>query len=273
MPRNVPLRSPKKSAPRASLDRAGADERPDNVSLAYRKLRIAIIGGHLPPGLRLSERTLAERIGLSRTPVRSALQLLEQEGLVTSVGRGRERRLIVAPLTMDDGRQVLLIVGHLEGLAARTAALLAPARRKALVARMRAVNRELAARTRVRSAAALLFDLDVAFHDAFVDGVVGPRLLALHRAIKPQTERYVRLYVSVLLDELPTSVKEHEVIAASIAKGNPEHAQAAVEANWRNAAMRLERIIAQMGERGNWVTWSADESSVAPQSQSGTRRR
>ncbi len=269
----MPLRSPKKSEPRARIDRDGPDARPDNVSRAYRNLRGAIIGGQLPPGLQISERTLAEQIGFSRTPVRSALQLLEQEGLVTSVGRGRERRLIVAPLTMDDGRQVLLIVGHLEGLAARTAALLSPARRKEIVARMRALNRELAARTRDHSAASRLFELDRAFHNALVEGVVGPRLLALHRAIKPQTERYVRLYVSVLLDELPTSVKEHEVIAASIAKGDPERAQAAVEANWRNAAVRLARIIAQLGERGNWVAWSADEPSLAPESHFGKRQR
>ena len=38
------------------------------------------------------------------------------------------------------------------------------------------------------------------FIETYVEGVVGPRLLALHRAIKPQTERYARLYVNVLLD-------------------------------------------------------------------------
>ena len=84
---------------------------------------------------------------------------------------------------------------------------------------------------------------------------MGPRLLTLHRAIKPQSERYSRLYISVLLDEMSNSVKEHEAIARSIAEGDPDAAQRAVEKNWNNAAARLARIIAQHGERGSWEAW------------------
>ena len=52
--------------------------------------------------------------------------------------------LIVTPLTRGDGREVFLVVGHLEGLAAREAASLPPDRRKRLVQELRAVNAELA---------------------------------------------------------------------------------------------------------------------------------
>jgi len=230
----------------------------DHVSRAYQELRGVIISGQFPPGSRISERAVAERLGLSRTPVRSALHRLEQEGFVASYGQGRERRLIVAPLTRDDGQEVFSIVGHLEGLAARTSALLPPARRRALVARLRALNRELSASSRRRAGdASRYFELDREFHRTYVEGIVGPRLLALHQAIKPQSERYSRLYTSVLLDELPTSVKEHAVIAAHIARGDAAGAQAAAETNWRNAAARLARIIAQDGERGSWQRWGA----------------
>ena len=99
----------------------------------------------------------------------------------------------------------------------------------------------------------MLFDLDLQFHEAYVEGVAGPRVVALHRAIKPQSERYARLYVNVLLAELPTSVKEHEAIAAAIAKGDPRAAQNAVETNWHNAAVRLAEVIAEHGERGHWL--------------------
>ena len=54
----------------------------DNVTRAYHDLRLVIVGGQLPPGSRISERILAQRLGLSRTPVRSALHRLEQEGWV-----------------------------------------------------------------------------------------------------------------------------------------------------------------------------------------------
>ncbi|MEP7066798.1 MAG: GntR family transcriptional regulator [Gemmatimonadota bacterium] len=260
-------RSAKTPARRRAPRTADSDsERLDNVSRAYHDLRSVIVWGQLPPGSRISERVIAERLGLSRTPVRSALHRLEQEGFVASAGKGRERRLIVAPLTRDDGQEVYFIVGHLEGLAARMAASLPAPRRKALATRLREVNRELALEARKREDASRVFDLDLEFHRTYVEGVVGPRLLTLHRAIKPQSERYSRLYITVLLDELSASVKEHETIAASIAKGDPDGAQRAAETNWHNASRRLARIIAQHGERGSWTSWDQDVIRIVPAS-------
>jgi DNA-binding GntR family transcriptional regulator len=252
----VPRAAPARQPPQGSLD----DARPrDHVSRAYEELRRIIVWGQLPPGSRISERIIADRLKLSRTPVRSALHRLEQEGFVASNGVGRERRLIVAPLTMHDGQEVFTIVGHLEGLAARTAAELPAPRRKALVVQLRAVNDLLATQAKKKDNATRFFDLDIEFHRLYVEEVVGPRLLTLHRAIKPQSERYIRLYVSVLLDQIATSVREHERIAASILRGDPGAAQQAVETNWRNAAERLTQIIAQHGERGSWRGWETDE--------------
>jgi DNA-binding GntR family transcriptional regulator len=218
----------------------------------YQELRGLIIRGQLPPGARIAERTVAARMGLSRTPVRSALHRLQQEGFVASDGRGREQRLIVTPLTKDDGAEIMLMVGHLEGLAARIAAGLPLHRRKEIVARLRAINRALGLEARRHGPVSRIFELDEAFHLGYIDGVVGPRMLALHHAFKPQAERYARLYVSVLVDEIATSVKEHEVIVRAIASGDERAAQRAVETNWHNAATRLRRVIEQLGERGVW---------------------
>src|SRR5690625_7352639 len=66
----------------------------------------------------------------------------------------------------------------------------------------------------------LLFELDTEFHWTYVEAAAGPRLLALHEAIKPQAERYVRLYTSALWGEVSTSVREHAVIIAAIAEGD-----------------------------------------------------
>jgi DNA-binding GntR family transcriptional regulator len=151
---------------------------------------------------------------------------------------------------------VFTIVGHLEGLAARSAAELPAPRRTVLVRRLRAVNEALATQSRKKGNATRFFDLDIEFHRLYVEEVVGPRLLTLHRAIKPQSERYIRLYVSVLLDQIAMSVREHERIANSIARGDADAAQRAVETNWRNAAERLTQIIAQHGERGSWEAWN-----------------
>lgn len=269
VPPSAPPRRPRGPAlrprpPRAARADAGAAppipapaeaDRSDSVWRAYRELRGLIIAGQLPPGARIAERAVAERFDLSRTPVRSALHRLQQEGFVASYGSARDQRLVVTPLTRDDGQEIMLIVGHLEGLAARIAAGLPQERRRPVVRRLRELNRELGAEARKRVTVARIFDLDEAFHGAYIEGVIGPRLLALHRAIKPQVERYSRLYISALVDELLTSVREHEVIVRAIAKGAPDAAQRAVETNWRNAAARLARVIAQLGERGSWHTW------------------
>jgi len=241
----------------------------DNVTRVYDELHALIVSGQLPPGTRIAERTVVARTGLSRTPVRSALHRLHQEGFVASVGRAGDHRLIVTPLTRGDGREVFLIVGHLEGLAASEAASLPAARRNEIVKQLRAVNKKLAAAARSKAQPSVLFDLDLQFHATYVEGVAGPRVVALHRAIKPQSERYARLYVNVLLDELPTSVAEHEIIAAAIARGNPAAAQHAVETNWHNAADRLSEVIAEHGERGLWLFGG---QQAAPASESRRRK-
>lgn len=275
MPPSIPRRSGAPSAPRQRAARgesrpsdAPSNGRKDNVSIVYDELRGLIVWGQLPPGARIAERAVAERLGLSRTPVRSALHRLQQEGFVASVGRGADQRLIVAPLTAEDGHEVFLIVGHLEGLAARLAAGLPKPRRDELVRRLRALNRDLEVESKRQIGITKIFDLDMDFHAAYVEAVAGPRVVALHRAIKPQTERYVRLYVSTLLDELPKSVKEHDVIIRAIARGDGAAAQRAVETNWHNAAARLAKIIAEHGERGIWHSWNP----VAAPTQSTTRR-
>jgi DNA-binding GntR family transcriptional regulator len=234
----------------------GADTaagRGESVARAYDQVRELIVWGRLSPGSWIVESEIADRLGISRTPTRSALHRLQQEGYVTALNRGKERRLLVAPLTQDDARELFHIVGQLEGLAARSAAELPPERRTEVVVRLRAVNRDLAhAALEPRPDPLRIFDLDTAFHRTYVENGAGPRLLALHEAIKPQAERYIRIYISSLVDEITTSVKEHERIVQHIEQGDPVGARQAVDTNWSNAALRLSKVIGTLGERGSW---------------------
>src|SRR5688500_8218099 len=239
----------------------GSNGHLDSVSRVYQELRGLIVWGQLAPGTRVAERAVAERLGVSRTPVRSAFHRLQQEGFISTTGREGDQRLIISPVTAQDGREVFLVVGHLEGLAARIAATLSASRRAGVARRMREFNRQMASESRRGGDAVRIFDLDLQLHRSYVEGVVGSRLLALHEAIKPQCERYARIYISVLMDELSTSAMEHDAIADAIAAGDPDRAQQAAETNWRNAAERLTRIIAQHGERGSWHAWSPDTPS------------
>jgi DNA-binding GntR family transcriptional regulator len=85
---------------------------------AYDLILQAIDEGTYRPGSRLVESELAERFGVSRTPIREALQRLETQGLLTRDGRS----LIVASLDHDQMAQLYIVRAELEGLAARLAA-------------------------------------------------------------------------------------------------------------------------------------------------------
>lgn len=227
--------------------------RRDRASQAYRKLRELIVWGRLAPGTRIVEADVANRLGVSRTPVRSALHRLQQEGYIVAAGERRQSRLTVAPLTKEDARELFGIVAEVEALAVRWATELDRADRRRLVGELEGLNEDLLRRSEESNADHnAIFDADDAFHRHSVEAAAGPRLLALHDAIKPQAERYIRLYISALVGEISTSVEEHAAIIDAIQSGDPDVAQRAVQTNWRNAAQRLSRVIATLGERGSW---------------------
>jgi DNA-binding GntR family transcriptional regulator len=85
-----------------------------------------------------------------------------------------------------------------------------------------------------------------------VEAGEGPRLIALHDAVKPQAERYIRMYISMLTGDIRSSVDEHDAITDAIDAGRSDAAQHAVETNWRHAADRLAKVIETVGERGSW---------------------
>ncbi|MBI2403100.1 MAG: GntR family transcriptional regulator [Gemmatimonadetes bacterium] len=227
---------------------AGGGPETDRSSQVYARLRDLIVRLRLAPGARITETDAAGRLGVSRTPVRAALQRLTQEGYVVVSDSGRRRRPVVAPLTREDATELLHIVAEVEGLAARYAASLNPKLRAQLGAELRRVNEELrrAAQAR-RPDANQVFELDHMFHRRLVEAAAGSRLLSLHEAIKPQAERYGRVYAAALTDEISTSVEEHAQLIQAVEAGDPDGAQRAVL-----AATRLSHVIDAMGERGSW---------------------
>lgn len=248
----MPARPRKRTTPRASGSLAGAPHgsRPDQV---YARLRDLIVQGSLAPGSRIVETEIASRLEVSRTPVREALQRLQQEGFVTGAPGAQQSRLTVAPLTRDDVHELLSIVGALEGLAARHAAAADAADRRALAKELRALNQEFARAARGAPVDhGRLYDADERLHRRIVQSGVGPRLLALHDAVKPQAERYIRMYIRMLTGDIKSSVDEHDAMIAAIEEGRAADAQSAVELNWRHAAERLSKVIEVAGERRSW---------------------
>lgn len=236
--------------PGGILSGAPHGSRPDQV---YARLRDLIVQGALAPGSRIVETEIAARLGVSRTPVREALQRLQQEGFVMGAPGAQQSRLTVAPLTRDDVHELLDVVGALEGLGARRAAKLDVADRRLLVKELRALNQEFARAGRATPVDhGRLYEADERLHRRIVQAGVGPRLLALHEAVKPQAERYIRMYISLLTGDTRSSVEEHDRIIEAIEEGRASDAQEAVDVNWRHAAERLSRVIEVAGERGSW---------------------
>ena len=213
-----------------------------------------IVHGRLAPGTRIVEAELAERLGLSRTPVRGALHLLYKEGYIVSAPAGsRKTRLAVAALTKEDARELYSIVGHLEGLAAASTARLEAGSRLAVVESLKNWNQQLKEIAEARRGEPnRIFELDLNFHQTILEASAGPRLRALHGSIKPQTERYWRLYAAAIVDQLDISVREHLLIIEAVTTGNAAASERAVQMNWENGAERLCRVIDTLGERGSW---------------------
>jgi DNA-binding GntR family transcriptional regulator len=220
---------------------------------AYEQIREMILKGSLAPGARIMESELAEHVGMSRTPVRSALHRLQQGGYVRALNGGKKAKLIVAPLTKEDAREIYHIVGALDGLAAWHAAQLPDSQRKALSERMTGINdtiEKLGASKKPEHQP--LFDLHGDFHDVVHQAVAAPRLLALHGTTKPQADRYRRIYSSGDFGQQIRSVKEHRRIIEAIGGGDPDQSLCLTQEHWMAAADRLCGIIEILGERGNW---------------------
>jgi DNA-binding GntR family transcriptional regulator len=248
-------RVPRRAAgkPRATPDQGrratGATERANRL---YDSLRNLIVRGQLAPGARIVETEVAERFGVSRTPVRAAFQRLEREGYVVASAT-HQARMTVAPLTREDVGELLEIVGELEGLSARGAARLAESERERLAKDLAGLNTDFRKAASAKGAQpGRLYELDEKFHRRYVEAGSGPRLLSLHEAVKPQAERYIRMYIALLLDTVATAGSEHDAIVDAIHTGNAGAAQRAVQTNWRHASDRLVRAIDVMGEQGNW---------------------
>lgn len=192
-------------------------------SRVYERLLQAIIAGEIEPGARLRDQDLATQLGVSRTPVREALQRLEDEGLVET-RRGSLTR--VMPLDTRAASDTFPVVAALHALATRMSTPLMSAND---VDALRAANRNLesalAGHDVMRAIAA-----DDNFHQRFVERSgnteVGPTLDRL-------TSKIRRLEVAQFgsLAGL-RSVEQHEAIIAAVDRHDAALAAERVEENW-----------------------------------------
>ncbi len=100
--------------PRMSID--GSPSRRDNVEQVYKRVREAIVEGEIEPGTVMSQVALADDLGVSRTPLREALRMLQSEGLVDAQAN---RRVTVTPISATDLEELVVMRVALETEAIR----------------------------------------------------------------------------------------------------------------------------------------------------------
>lgn len=194
----------------------GMDEFLPLRDVVFNTLRQAILTGELKPGERLMEIHLANRLGVSRTPIREAIRKLELEGLVTMIPR---RGAEVAKITEKSMKDVLEVRRTLDALSAELACeRITPEDDKALEKACR--DFEEAVKTKDTK---VIAKADVAVHDIIAAATGNQRLIQLINNLAEQMYRYRFEYIKDATQH-ERIIKEHRIIYESILKKDKEAA-------------------------------------------------
>jgi DNA-binding GntR family transcriptional regulator len=222
------------------------------VRTPYEQLRALIVSGRLPPGARIAEGPLAEWLGLSRTPVREALQRLRHQRLIVEVGGGAgvRVRLAVAPLKRDQMQELYGLAGALEAFAARALAAWHEQERVRLARELERVEKSFAVEAAKRPVDYdSLFETHDAFHRELTRNVIGPETAALLQTIRPHLDRYEWFYAPLIGPDFSATHAEHGAIIDALKAGHAHRLARAVQANWENGATRLSPVIEEYDAR------------------------
>jgi DNA-binding GntR family transcriptional regulator len=198
------------------------------------RLREAIFRGDLGPGRRVRQEELADRLGVSRAPVRQALVILEREGLVQA---DRLRGAIVAPLTVELIRDLYELRTGIERHVAECLARRTDVD-SGVLEELVAAGRESA------STASPQMELDLRFHTALYDAL-GNRILSDVMRGQWMNMRRV-IAASVKIDGYSRQIwDEHTAILEAIMAHDPGRAGALAAAHTMAASARLMERLAQ----------------------------
>lgn len=203
--------------------------------VVFNTLRQAILTGELKPGERLMEIHLANKLGVSRTPIREAIRKLELEGLVTMIPR---RGAEVAQITEKSMQDVLEVRRALDALCAELACdRISPEELESL--KKACDNFELAVKTKdVKKIA----QADVALHDIIVQATGNSRLIQLVNNLSEQMYRYRFEYIKDF-SQHERLVEEHRIIYQGIVNKDKETSSQAAKLHIDNQEIAIIRQI------------------------------
>ena len=203
--------------------------------VVFNTLRQAILRGEMEPGERLMEIQLAQKLGVSRTPIREAIRKLELEGLVIMIPRkGAE----VAHITEKDMRDVLEVRSTLEELAVTLACKnVTPEKIDELKAANKVFESAIVSKDVVN-----IVDADVQFHDIIYAMTDNQRLIQIINNLREQMYRYRLEYVK---DARTHSIliSEHNDIIRELSQKNVTDARVVVRQHINNQEKGIVRLL------------------------------
>lgn len=187
---------------------------------AYAAIKDAILSLKLKPGTPLVETQLAEELGISKTPVRAALEELEREGFVTRI---LFKGTYVTEVTLRDLVEIFQLRAVLEGLAARLATpLFSPEELDHIEHNLTAAEAALAA-----GDLPLCSQLGKSLHDAIIDKTESQRLILIIRTLDDHVQRF-RMLSDQIGGRLNKSVREHRRVLEALRRQDPIAAEQAM---------------------------------------------
>ncbi len=203
--------------------------------VVFNTLREAILRGDLKPGERLMELTLAAKLGVSRTPIREAIRMLEQEGLAVTIPR---RGAQVAGMTEKDMEDVLQIREALDILAAQLAGEKITEEQMAELKTAAESFKECTKKNNVKK----LAEADVKFHDVIYNATDNPKLIYLLSNLREQLYRY---RVEYLKDssKYPELIEEHEKIVRGLETKNMDAIAESMRVHVEGQTKAMRKVI------------------------------
>lgn len=203
--------------------------------VVFNTLRQAILKGEMEPGERLMEIQLAQKLGVSRTPIREAIRKLELEGLVVMIPRkGAE----VAHITEKDMKDVLEVRSALEELAAELACKNVTTEK---LNELKTANKVFESAI-VQQDVVGIVDADVTFHDIIYSMTGNARLIQIINNLQEQMYRYRLEYVK---DARTHSIliSEHNDIIRQFAARNVDEAKTVIRQHINNQEKGIIRLL------------------------------
>lgn len=209
-------------------------EQESTPSLIARQLRTAIAAGRFAPGTQLAEAELARELGVSRGPLREAMQRLNQEGLLVGY---RNRGLFVMDLDADTVRDIYLARGAIERAAVES---LIEVGRNGEADALLSIVQEMQARSEDPNSKEMS-EIDLRFHETLVALADSPRLIRMHRTLLTET-RLCLTRMQGTYDSAEVRVREHERIARAVLDGRLVDAVQSLEEHMHDGLARLHPL-------------------------------